>query len=55
VKEALAERAEQQPVSVQLFSSLKKQGMDTVEKVVADWFALADETQAPPVDDAADD
>jgi len=47
VKQALAERAERQPVSVQLFSSLKKQGMDSVEKVVADWFALADETQAP--------
>lgn len=32
--------SEQQPISVQLFSSLKKQGMEQVEQTVATWFAM---------------
>lgn len=38
VKQALKPFAQQQTVSVQLFSSLKKQGCDEVEQVVAGWF-----------------
>ena len=39
VKKALKPFSEQQDVSVQLFSSLKKQGMEEVENVVGGWFA----------------
>ncbi|WP_066568743.1 ribosome biogenesis GTP-binding protein YihA/YsxC [Snodgrassella sp. CFCC 13594] len=39
VQKALQPFAERQEVSVQLFSSLKKKGMDDVERVVAHWFA----------------
>lgn len=39
VKQALKPFAERQQVSVQLFSSLKKQGMAEVETVVQGWFA----------------
>ena len=41
VKAELALRADAALISVQLFSSLKKQGMETVEQVVAGWFADA--------------
>ena len=39
VRRALKPFAERQAVSVQLFSSLKKQGMEEAEAVVAGWFA----------------
>ena len=38
VKKALKPFAERQTVTVQLFSSLKKQGMDEVNQVVGSWF-----------------
>ena len=42
VKKALKPFSERQEVSVQLFSSLKKQGMEEVENVVGGWFARLD-------------
>lgn len=39
VKKALKPFFERQEVSVQLFSSLKKQGIEEVNRVAADWFA----------------
>lgn len=39
VKRALQPFAERQSVSAQLFSSLKKQGMEEVNRIVAQWFA----------------
>ncbi|OAM30908.1 MULTISPECIES: ribosome biogenesis GTP-binding protein YihA/YsxC [Eikenella] len=39
VRRALQPFAERQAVGVQLFSSLKKQGMEEVDEVVAGWFA----------------
>lgn len=39
VKQALKPFMHRQEVSVQLFSSLKKQGIETVNTVVSDWFA----------------
>lgn len=39
VKKQLQPFAERQALSVQLFSSLKKQGIDEVEHTVAQWFA----------------
>ena len=36
-------------ITVQLFSSLKKTGMEETEKVVGDWLARVASTQAPPV------
>ena len=52
VKKSLKPYTERQKISVQLFSSLKKQGMDEVNQVVGSWFDahreeienLADET-----------
>ena len=41
VKKALKPFAERQQISVQLFSSLKKQGIEEVNNVVAAWFAAA--------------
>ncbi len=41
VKKALKPFAERQAVTVQLFSSLKKQGMDEVEHIVQSWFDRA--------------
>ena len=38
VKKALKPYMDRQPVSVQLFSSLKKQGIEEVETVVQGWF-----------------
>ncbi|MFD1244658.1 ribosome biogenesis GTP-binding protein YihA/YsxC [Paralysiella testudinis] len=52
VKQALKPFTERQQVSVQLFSSLKKQGMAEVETVVAGWFAdftPTDEAELPAV------
>ena len=43
VKKALKPFAERQQSSVQLFSSLKKQGIEEVNNVVAAWFAAAAE------------
>lgn len=39
VKKMLAPFAARQPVSVQLFSALKKQGLEEVDEVVRQWFA----------------
>lgn len=39
VKQALKPFMQRQEISVQLFSSLKKQGIETVNTVVSDWFA----------------
>ena len=52
VKKSLKPYTERQKISVQLFSSLKKQGMDEVNQVIGSWFDahreeienLADET-----------
>ncbi|MGN6842749.1 ribosome biogenesis GTP-binding protein YihA/YsxC, partial [Neisseria sp. P0021.S006] len=38
VKKSLKPYTERQKISVQLFSSLKKQGMDEVNQVVGSWF-----------------
>lgn len=38
VKQSLKPFMQQQEISVQLFSSLKKQGIDTVNECVAQWF-----------------
>ncbi|ASP17064.1 ribosome biogenesis GTP-binding protein YihA/YsxC [Neisseria sp. 23W00296] len=46
VKKALKPFSERQEVTVQLFSSLKKQGMAETEAVVAGWFARLNEGQA---------
>ena len=43
VKKALKPFADRQQISVQLFSSLKKQGIEEVNNVVAAWFAAAAE------------
>ncbi len=51
VKKALKPFSERQEVSVQLFSSLKKQGLEEVNQVVAAWFARI---PAPTADDEAD-
>lgn len=39
VKKQLQPFAKRQAISVQLFSSLKKQGIDEVERIVCNWFA----------------
>ena len=46
VKKALKPYMEQQQISVQLFSSLKKQGVNEVNEVVGAWFADYAEAQA---------
>lgn len=46
VKKALEPYAQRQQVSVQLFSSLKKQGIEEVETVVQGWF----DTLVPPTE-----
>ena len=38
VKKSLKPYTERQKISIQLFSSLKKQGMDEVNQVVGSWF-----------------
>ena len=38
VKKSLKPYTDRQKISVQLFSSLKKQGMDEVNQVVGSWF-----------------
>ena len=55
VKKALKPYMERQTVSVQLFSSLKKQGLEEVETVVQGWFdalppASAAEEETPTAD-----
>lgn len=49
VKKALKPYMERQQVSVQLFSSLKKQGLEEVETVVQGWFDAL-----PPKDESSD-
>lgn len=51
VKRALKPFQEKQQISVQLFSSLKKQGIETVENVVEQWFAA---NQSEHTDNAVD-
>ncbi len=48
VKKGLAPWTEQIPVTVQLFSSLKKQGIQEVETIVASWF---DKIPKPVIED----
>ena len=48
VRRALQPFAERQAVGVQLFSSLKKQGMEEVDAVVAAWFAQWEAEHALP-------
>lgn len=43
VKQSLQVLMEKQEISVQLFSSLKKTGIDEVEKVVGEWFSRLSE------------
>ena len=50
VKKALKPFAERQTVTVQLFSSLKKQGIEEVEHIVQSWF-----DRAAPVQDGESD
>ncbi|OSI06671.1 YihA family ribosome biogenesis GTP-binding protein, partial [Neisseria animaloris] len=45
VKKALKPFMERQEVSVQLFSSLKKQGIEEVNETVAGWFARLPQPQ----------
>lgn len=47
VKKALKPFMERQEISVQLFSSLKKQGIDEVERVVQTWFATLPQVTEP--------
>lgn len=49
VKKLLKPFARQQQVSVQLFSSLKKQGIDEVNQIVSDWFARENPINREPV------
>lgn len=49
VKKLLKPFAGQQQVSVQLFSSLKKQGIDEVNQIVSDWFARENPINREPV------
>ena len=52
VKRALQPFAERQSVSVQLFSSLKKQGMEEVNRIVTQWFAAFQAASADMPDTA---
>ena len=52
VKRALQPFAERQSVSVQLFSSLKKQGAEEVNRIVAQWFAAFQAASADMSDTA---
>lgn len=58
VKKALKPFAERQTVTVQLFSSLKKQGIEEVERIVQSWFDRAapvqeGESDCPPEPESA--
>lgn len=53
VKKSLKPFMERQEVSVQLFSSLKKQGMETVNETVAGWFARLNGTTAADTESKA--
>ena len=55
VKKALKPFAERQQISVQLFSSLKKQGIEEVNNVVAAWFAAAAEQAEAEADNPLPD
>ena len=55
VKKALKPFMERQTVSVQLFSSLKKQGVDEVNSVVSGWFDDFSSTRFQAADNGADD
>ena len=55
VKKALKLFMERQTVSVQLFSSLKKQGVDEVNSVVSGWFDDFSSTRFQAADNGADD
>ena len=59
VKKALKPFAERQAVTVQLFSSLKKQGIEEVEHIVQSWFDRAasvqeGESDCPPEPESAE-
>ena len=59
VKKALKPFAERQTVTVQLFSSLKKQGIEEVERIVQSWFDRAASVQegvsgCPPEPESAE-
>lgn len=54
VKKALKPFTERQEVGVQLFSSLKKQGIEEVDAVVRAWFAAADGQEEAASDSAPD-
>lgn len=53
VKKSLNPFMQRQTITLQLFSSLKKQGIDEVNRVVAQWFE-ADSTRANPADDSSE-
>ena len=55
VKKTLQPFMERQTVSVQLFSSLKKQGVDEVNSVVSGWFDNFSSARFQAADNAADD
>ena len=55
VKKTLQPFIERQTVSVQLFSSLKKQGVDEVNSVVSGWFDNFSSARFQAADNAADD
>lgn len=55
VKKALKPFMERQTVSVQLFSSLKKQGVDEVNSVVSGWFDDFSSARFQAADNGADD
>ena len=55
VKKALKPFMERQTVSVQLFSSLKKQGVDEVNSVVSGWFDDFSFARFQAADNGADD
>lgn len=53
VKKSLNPFMQRQTITLQLFSSLKKQGIDEVNRVVAQWFE-ADSARANPADDSSE-
>ena len=55
VKKALKPFADRQQISVQLFSSLKKQGIEEVNNVVAAWFTAAAEQAEAEAENAQPD
>ena len=51
VKKLLKPYSERQNISVQLFSSLKKQGLEEVNQTVGSWFAATDVPLSLSVED----